>query len=105
MQQAIPVQSLMPHHDSGRMQEVGAIYETTPYRAAELAKRGLVKLVEVAAEAVAAVEQQAEPQEADLSPWLNRFSPRAYLDRWPNGPEAELARRHLEAESGPAPTA
>lgn len=43
-------------------------------------------------------EAAPEPEvDADTLPeWTHRFSPEAYLRRWPSGPHADLARRALE---------
>lgn len=46
----------------------------------------------------AAVEAPAPENAAErtLPPWTMKVGPEAYLDRWPDGPKADLARAHLE---------
>ena len=41
-------------------------------------------------------KEEAEPEIAEASVWtLPNYSPEKYLERWPNGPKAELARSIL----------
>lgn len=45
----------------------------------------------------AAVERPPEnAAERTLPPWTMKVAPSDYLERWPDGPKADLARAHLE---------
>lgn len=58
----------------------GECFEATEGEAAAIGRRHLTFLV---------------PVEDDLEPWALRVSPQEYLEKWPNGRHAALARRHL----------
>lgn len=59
---------------------------------------GLARLTSEAGEADSEEEKSSE---ADQAPeWTKKISPEEYLEKYPNGPAAELARKVLEAAKG-----
>ena len=87
---------------NGDMVGPGGTYAIKESSARELATKGLVEIVgehspEVLANTAAAVEPKA-PVGDDV--WGLKMTPVVYLERFPEGPKAELAERMIEAGRG-----
>jgi hypothetical protein len=63
-----------------------------------LLENGLAVLAEAESEVNSEVEKGSSSEEAPE--WNKKISPTEYLEKYPNGPAAELARRILAAEAG-----
>lgn len=80
---------------SGRV-ERGALSEVTESEAERLIAAGLASLAQGG-------ETEAESGKTEVTEWKKKLSPQEYLEKYPEGPQAELARKILAAAE-PAPS-
>ena len=61
----------------------------------EKGEQGYVHLGEFVAEGAEPVTHYEAKEVPDLAPWTLKTSPEAYLERYPDGKHADLARLHV----------
>lgn len=83
-------------NDAGNTVGGGGTYETTRKRAEELEKLGLVTISGGSTSSTS----DSEGGKEELPEWKLKQSPQEYLAAHPDGPSAELAKRHVDAEKG-----